>query len=103
VAFEQRFDYQNTIQGSNYLYFLSQKFKLQTSRNPKVMLMTVLSRLDDPHYCLARAREVRRQAEAAQDGHAKGSFMALASDYLKLAKFALNRRRASLMARRLQQ
>ena len=65
--------------------------------------MMMLSRLDDPHFCLARAREARRRAEAALDGYAKGSFLALANDYLKLAKFALNRRRDHLAARRLRQ
>jgi hypothetical protein len=67
------------------------------------MLMTMLSRLDDPHYCLARAREARRQAEVAQDGHAKVSFATLANDYLKLAKFALNRRKDGHAAHRFPQ
>jgi hypothetical protein len=103
VAFQQRFDHLDTIQGSNRLYFLSEKSKLEISRSPKVMLMPMLSRLDDPHFCLARAREARRRAEATQDGGAKGSFLALANDYLKLAKFALNRRKDDLAAHRLQQ
>jgi hypothetical protein len=63
----------------------------------------MLSRLDDPHFCLARAREARRHAEAALDGHTKGSLLALANDYLKLAKFALNRRKDRLTAHRLRQ
>ena len=63
----------------------------------------MLSRLDDPHFCLARAREARRRAEAALDGQAKGSFLALAHDYLKLAKFALNRRKDRVAADRFQQ
>jgi hypothetical protein len=65
--------------------------------------MIMLSRLDDPHFCLARAREARQRAEAALDGHAKGSFLALANDYLKLAKFALNRRKDRVAAHRFQQ
>jgi hypothetical protein len=65
--------------------------------------MIMLSRLDDPNFCLARAREARQRAEAALDGYAKGSFMALANDYLKLAKFALNRRKDRLAAQRLRQ
>jgi hypothetical protein len=64
--------------------------------------MIMLSRLDDPHFCLARAREARRRAEAEQDGHTKGSFLALANDYLNLAKFAIRRQKDSL-AHRLQQ
>jgi hypothetical protein len=53
----------------------------------------MLSRLDDPHYCLARARDARRRAEAAQEGRARESLLALANDYLKLAKFAIDRRK----------
>jgi hypothetical protein len=60
--------------------------------------MLTLSRLDDPHYCLARAREARRQAEYMPNNHAKGSLLALANDYLKLAKFAINRRKECLSA-----
>jgi len=65
--------------------------------------MIVRSRLDDPHFCLARAREARRRAEAALDGNAKGTFLALANDYLKLAKFAHTRRKNRLAAHRFQQ
>jgi hypothetical protein len=65
--------------------------------------MIMLSRLDDPHFCLARAREARRRAEAALDGHTKGPLLALANDYLKLAKFALNRRKDRLAVHRIQQ
>jgi hypothetical protein len=61
--------------------------------------MILLSRLDDPHFCLARAREARRRAEAALDGPTKGSFLALANDYLNLAKFALKRQKDSLAYR----
>jgi hypothetical protein len=61
----------------------------------------MLSRLDDPHYCLARAREVRRLAQAASGGHAK--LLALANDYLRLAKFAIERRKNYLAEHRLQQ
>jgi hypothetical protein len=61
--------------------------------------MILLSRLDDPHFCLARAREARRRAEAALDGHTRGSFLALANDYLNLAKFALKRQKDSLAYR----
>jgi hypothetical protein len=59
--------------------------------------MIMLSRLDDPHFCLARAREARRRAEAELDGHTKGSFLALANDYLNLAKFAIRRQKDSLV------
>jgi hypothetical protein len=63
----------------------------------------MLSRLDDPHYCLARARAVRRLAEVTSGDIAKGSFLALANDYLRLAKFALKRRKDDLAACRLPQ
>ena len=63
----------------------------------------MLSRLDDPHYCLALAREVRRRAQSAPSDYARGSLMALAEDYLKLAKFALNRRKDDLSVYRLRQ
>ena len=63
----------------------------------------MLSRLDDPHYCLARAREARRRAQNTSSDHAKGALLALANDYLKLAKFALNRRKADLAVHRLRQ
>ncbi len=59
--------------------------------------MLKVSRLDDPHYCLARAREARRRAETAPNTHVKGSLLALANDYLKLAKFAINRRKEYLV------
>ena len=65
--------------------------------------MIMLSRLDDPHFCLARAREARRRAEASLDGNAKGAFLALANDFLKLAKFAHNRRKNRLAVHRFQQ
>jgi hypothetical protein len=60
-------------------------------------------RLDDPNYCLARAKEARRNAEAAPDGHARRSLLALANDYLGLAKLALNRRKDDLAVFRLRQ
>jgi len=56
----------------------------------------MLSRLDDPHYCLARAREARRLAEVTSGDIAKGSLLALANDYLRLVKFALQRRKNDL-------
>ena len=65
--------------------------------------MSMLSRLDDPHYCLARAREARRRAEAMPDSDAKGSLLSLANDYLKLAKFALSRRKDYLATLNLRQ
>ena len=65
--------------------------------------MIMLSRLDDPHFCLARAREARRRAEAELDGHTKRSFLALANDYLKLAKFALNRQKDHMAAHHFRQ
>lgn len=55
----------------------------------------MLSRLDDPHYCLTRAREVRRNAEAAREGNARATLLALANDYLSLAKFAIDRRKTA--------
>jgi hypothetical protein len=55
----------------------------------------MLSRLDDPHYCLTRAREERRRAEAARESGARASLLALANDYLSLAKFAIDRRRTA--------
>jgi hypothetical protein len=60
-------------------------------------------RLDDPNYCLARAKEARRNAEAAPDGHVRRSLLALANDYLGLAKLALNRRKDDLAVFRLRQ
>jgi hypothetical protein len=63
----------------------------------------MMSRLDDPQHCLARAREARRLAQATPSDQAKGSLLALANDYLKLAKFALNRRKDYLDVFRLQQ
>jgi hypothetical protein len=63
----------------------------------------MFSRLDDPNYCLARAREVRRRAEAIQNDCVKGSLLALANDYLKLAKLALTRRKQDLTIYRLRQ
>jgi len=59
--------------------------------------------LDDPNYCLARAREARRNAEAAPDGHARKSLLTLANDYLGLAKLALNRRKDDLAVFQLRQ
>jgi hypothetical protein len=56
----------------------------------------MLSRLDDPHYCLARARAARRLAEVTPGDIAKGSLLALANDYLRLAKFAIHRRKNDL-------
>lgn len=63
----------------------------------------MLSRLDDPDYCLARSREARRRAQAASSDRAKGVLLALAEDFLSLAKFALNRRKAHLAVHRLRQ
>jgi hypothetical protein len=63
----------------------------------------MLSRLDDPYYCLARAREARRSAQAEPSDYARGALLALANDFLSLAKFALNRRKADLAVHRLRQ
>jgi hypothetical protein len=57
--------------------------------------MPMLSRLDDPQYCLARAREAQRRAQGAENGRAKVTLLELANDYLRLAKFAVSRRRNS--------
>ncbi len=65
--------------------------------------MVMLSRLDNPYYCLARAREVRRRAEATPNSHAKESLLALANDYLGLAKVAIGRRKEHLAAHHIQQ
>lgn len=53
----------------------------------------MLSRLDDPHFCLARAKEVQTRAESVQDGIAKILLLELAEDFLRLAKFAVDRRK----------
>ena len=53
----------------------------------------MLSRLDDPQFCLARAKEVQSRAETVEDGVAKVLLLELAEDYLRLAKFAVDRRK----------
>ncbi len=65
--------------------------------------MSILSRLDDPHYCLARAREARWRAEATPNSNKKQTLNELANDFLNLAKIAAKRRRSGAMALRLQQ
>ncbi len=55
----------------------------------------MLSELDNPHFFLERAREVHRRAETIRHDSAKESLLALANDYLRLAKCAIDRRRYS--------
>ena len=55
----------------------------------------MLSELDNPHFFFERAREVHRRAETIQHDGARESLMALANDYLRLAKCAIDRRRYS--------
>ena len=85
---------QCTIYGSIRLYTPVDAVNLILTKFVRVRLM--LSRLDDPHYCLARARAARRLAEVTSSDIAKGSALALANDYLRLAKFALRRRKNDL-------
>ena len=53
----------------------------------------MLSELDDPHFFLERAWEVHRRAETIRHDSAGESLLALANDYLRLAKCAIDRRR----------
>jgi hypothetical protein len=73
------------------LYIPRSRFNVELEANAKVRLM--LSRLDDPHFCLARAKEVQTRAETVHDGVAKVLLLELAEDFLRLAKFAVDRRK----------
>jgi hypothetical protein len=51
-----------------------------------------LSRLNDPHYCVAEAEKTRIYAEMKRDSRSKESLLKIADGYLHLARRAEVRR-----------